>query len=75
MDVKFIPSITIPVINNKTSTNKTLSTSKLRLKGKILNIRSARKEEPGKYVITIIVNDYIQNYSELSKKNALIIID
>ncbi|MGA1863389.1 hypothetical protein OWM07_10955 [Deferribacter thermophilus] len=74
MDIKILPAITFPIINEKSS-NEKIKTDKKRIKGKIVNVRSARNNEKGKTVITIISDEITTAIEHLNNRQVTILIE
>ncbi|WP_041223605.1 hypothetical protein [Deferribacter desulfuricans] len=72
MDIKILPAITFPIVNDRAKKNKTTVPIKKRIKAKVIDIRPARKNENGKTIITLITDEHYNIIQHLNKKEVII---
>lgn len=72
MDIKILPAITFPIVNDRTEKNKTTVPIKKRIKAKVIDIRPARKNENGKTIITLITDEHYNIIQHINKKEVII---
>lgn len=71
MDIKLLPSVTMLPINENRAPQKQ-AVKKIRVKGKIIHLRSSRNDENGRSIITIITDTHENQLKDIVNLDVIV---